>query len=346
MEEIEKIDYESEFKEKTYYYNTLGLNMKTNLEKVLEQNKIDIMEIDYRVKTFDSFKEKIKRKEYKNPFKEMEDICGVRIICYYETDLNKIEEIIMKNFNVINKESKKDELEKDKFGYLSDHYIVTLKKEWLTLPILEGLEDYKAEVQVRTILMHAWAAISHKLNYKQSGTDVKFERKLNRLSGALETADDIFAQLKEEKTKKIELSINKVEKIYFNKYDKEYISEILTKYITDRKKDEEHEEKIIIFIEELKKYKIEPRDMIEFFKIIDFSDIEKVERIAFKIPEGITVENPERIANKSSKIGCARIILMIFNDSYYESTPYFINLRNNESFIKIRLKYKKLINIK
>ena len=38
--------------------------------------------------------------------------------------------------------------------------------EWLVSPNYRGLGDIKIEIQVRTILMHAWAEIEHKLAYK------------------------------------------------------------------------------------------------------------------------------------------------------------------------------------
>ncbi len=81
-------------------------------------------------------------------------------------------------------------------------YIVKLKKKWLEVPNYRGLEDLKAEIQIRTVLMHAWADIEHKLAYKaKEQIPEQFRRKLCQLSALLEIADEQFDVLKQEKEK-------------------------------------------------------------------------------------------------------------------------------------------------
>ena len=58
-------------------------------------------------------------------------------------------------------------LEPDRFGYRSRHFIVSVNREWLKAPNYRGLSGLKAEIQVRTILMHAWADVEYKLAYKK-----------------------------------------------------------------------------------------------------------------------------------------------------------------------------------
>jgi hypothetical protein len=56
----------------------------------------------------------------------------------------------------------------------------------------------KAEIQIRTVLQHAWAAISHKLQYKrEDDVPAPLRRKLFRLSALFELADDEFISLRE-----------------------------------------------------------------------------------------------------------------------------------------------------
>ncbi|MBF4247688.1 (p)ppGpp synthetase, partial [Vibrio anguillarum] len=141
--------------------------------------------------------DKVVRKSYKNPFDEVEDIAGVRVICYYNEDLSAIDTIIKDQFVVLSYSNKSQELDDDQFGYASNHYVVKLKEEWLQAPNFRGLEQLKIEIQVRTILMHAWAAISHKLLYKKNDDVPKeFKRKLNRLSALIELADEQFDDIK------------------------------------------------------------------------------------------------------------------------------------------------------
>jgi putative GTP pyrophosphokinase len=180
-------------------YDTLGTNLAQALELFLKENDLKVLSVTYRVKDKESFVEKIDRKNYEKPFDDIEDICGIRIICYYQSDVDKIAEIISKEFEVLENQDKEELLEADQFGYRSTHFIVKIKKEWLKAPNYRGLEDLKAEIQIRTVLMHAWAEIEHKLAYKKkSHIPDKFRRKLSRISAKLEEADEQFEELRKE----------------------------------------------------------------------------------------------------------------------------------------------------
>ncbi|MDD1772940.1 MAG: hypothetical protein LUQ09_08480 [Methanomassiliicoccales archaeon] len=139
-------------------------------------------------------------KGYNDPFNDTEDICGLRIICFFISDLAKVSDIIKSEFNVISIENKTDMMEPDRFGYRSDHYIVTLRDSWLQGLKYRGLGDIKAEIQVRTILMHGWADIEHKFGYKQfEDVPPKLRRSSCRLSALLEIADELFDNMREER---------------------------------------------------------------------------------------------------------------------------------------------------
>jgi ppGpp synthetase/RelA/SpoT-type nucleotidyltranferase len=186
-------------------YKTLAINLREALRKFLNDAGIDVLDVQYRVKEFESFYEKIERKSYSKPFEEMEDICGLRIICSYLSDLDKISELINSEFDVLESTDKSDLLEPDRFGYRSLHFVVSIKKEWLKAPNYRGLSDLKAEIQVRTILMHAWADVEHKLAYKKKDhVPPQLRRKLSQLSALFEVADQQLDSLREEKGKYIE----------------------------------------------------------------------------------------------------------------------------------------------
>lgn len=178
-------------------YDRLGNNIVDALKTFLEDANIPFLEIYYRVKKFDSFFEKIDRKGYDNPFEEIEDICGIRIICYYNSDIEKIDEIINNEFSVLEQQDKSDLLGLKEFAYRSNHYIVKVNDSWFAAPNYRKLEGLKVEIQTRTILMHAWAEIEHKLNYKSDAqVPDKFQRKLFRLSAKFEEADEQFEELR------------------------------------------------------------------------------------------------------------------------------------------------------
>lgn len=194
---MNRLEISKEFSEKKERYNRLGQNITDALKTFLNEANIPYLDIYYRIKKFDSFYEKIERKKYKSPFNEIEDICGIRVICYYNSDLDKINSIIKNEFEVLEEQNKSDLLSAKEFAYRSHHFVVKTNKGWQSAPNYRNLGDFKAEIQVRTILMHAWAEIEHKLNYKNDAqVPDKFQRKLFRLSAKFEEADEQFEELR------------------------------------------------------------------------------------------------------------------------------------------------------
>lgn len=178
-------------------YERLGKNLVDAIKSFLYENEIPYLEVYSRVKDFNSFYEKIGRKNYENPFDQIEDICGIRIICYYLKDIDRIQKIIKKEFSILDSENKSEALGLKEFAYRSFHNIIKIKDSWCETPNYRGLNKLKAEIQTRTILMHAWAEIEHKLNYKSDAQVPKdFQRKLFRLSAKFEEADEQFEELK------------------------------------------------------------------------------------------------------------------------------------------------------
>jgi ppGpp synthetase/RelA/SpoT-type nucleotidyltranferase len=189
---------ESKYDQIQSKYQQLAINLSNALKLILEENKVHYLSIDYRTKAKDSFLEKIERKKYDNPFDQIEDLCGIRIICYHHKDIDIISQIINKELTVLENQDKENLLADDQFGYRSTHFIIKINDAWLQAPNYRGLEGLKAEIQVRTVLMHAWAEIEHKLAYKkESHIPKQFKRKLSRISAKLEEADEQFEELKE-----------------------------------------------------------------------------------------------------------------------------------------------------
>ena len=174
--------------------------LKNLIEELLAKESVRYQVVEARAKTPDSFKDKLRRdgKSYEDPLREMTDLCGLRIILYNLNDLDEACRIIDNEFKVDKSKSvdKRNILAVDQFGYLSVHKIVSLSVSRSKLTEWASFKHLKAEIQVRTILQHAWASISHILQYKQeSDIPYQFRRKLVRLSGLLELADDQFNSL-------------------------------------------------------------------------------------------------------------------------------------------------------
>ena len=115
-----------------------------------------IEQVNGRVKTISSILEKAQKKEI--PVEEIEakidDIAGIRIICQFVEDIDKVVEII-KNRNDMEVKSEKDYIKFSKeSGYRSYHVIV-----YYTVQTLHGPKKLKAEIQIRTLAMNFWATI-------------------------------------------------------------------------------------------------------------------------------------------------------------------------------------------
>lgn len=187
---------------RVYLQSHDGLTMKVEqlLQALLNDEGIRYS-IESRTKIFDSLKDKIVRKNIQNIREELTDLSGLRIILYYKSDIEKVEEIIKSNFLIDNSNSidKATLLEINEFGYLSVHYIAKINAQRANLPEWKIYKDLKMEIQVRTILQHAWASISHEISYKKK-QDLPRElgRKLSILAGLFELADDQFEIIKNE----------------------------------------------------------------------------------------------------------------------------------------------------
>ena len=142
--------------------------------------------------------EKVSRpgKGYSNPRLDITDLAGVRVITYYVEDVDQVQAVLDTEFEIDWGRSldKRDQLDPDQFGYLSRHFVARLKEPRASLPEWSPFRELTAEFQVRTALQHAWAAVSHKVEYK-SEIEVPFElrRGLHRLSALFELADSQFS---------------------------------------------------------------------------------------------------------------------------------------------------------
>lgn len=170
------------------------------LQKSIEKKDIKIQSLTARstkVKTFESFYDKIVRKQVKSdPFKAIEDIAGVRVVCLYRSDLGRLGDLIFEEFRVVRADTSRTQTGTP-FGYSSDHYIIKLSKKCRG-PRYDDIKELKCEIQVRTLLMDAWASVSHHLEYKQE-LDIPrdLRRDFDALAGLFYVADTHFEIFKD-----------------------------------------------------------------------------------------------------------------------------------------------------
>lgn len=188
-------EVEREFNELDKKYRDITGTIKGFFEDRLVKNGIGNARVIYRIKTWKSFEEKVRRKKYKLPFEEIIDICGFRIIAANSADLDKIENIVSTSFDVSESTDKDTILNPDQFGYRSRHMIISLKETWTIVYPYTECKGLKIEVQIRSELMDAWANISHQVFYKKDSLPPAVTRKLHRLSALMEIGDSEISQL-------------------------------------------------------------------------------------------------------------------------------------------------------
>jgi putative GTP pyrophosphokinase len=178
-------------------YGRLGTEFEVALVNLLYEQGISHFSVTHRIKQFDSFYDKVARKGYGRPFDQTEDLCGLRVICFFSSDVRRVCAAIKREFRVMEADDKALRLGVDQFGYRSYHFVVCIREAWEVSPIYRGLSNLKAEVQVRSILMHAWAEIEHAMVYKNPRkVSEDTRRELSALSAQFEQADRTLDDLR------------------------------------------------------------------------------------------------------------------------------------------------------
>lgn len=189
-------------------YEILGRSVSAAISAILQNERIPFLAISHRVKRTESFVEKVRRKKYRNPQQECTDILGIRVITYIEEDTHRIAEILKKSFDIRLDDSpeKNSALGVDRVGYRSIHLVAGLGSVRAELPEFGNIHSLIFELQVRSVLQHAWAEIEHDRNYKlplQLPSDL--ERRLFLVSGMLEIADREFNSISSDIQRYIEM---------------------------------------------------------------------------------------------------------------------------------------------
>jgi putative GTP pyrophosphokinase len=194
-------------------YSKIGKIVGTKLKKGLSDFEI-LPSISYRVKDLLSIIKKIKKKQRAKPdygYNDINDKLGIRVICNFNEEQNKVDEFITNNFLIKKADYKKLELDYNRLDYISNHYDCQIRNDDKTFRSVYNYNDHVFEIQVRTINQNVWSSIAHFLSYKQEAElSPKLKRKVYRLLSLYEIADDEFSSVNNEL---INLPDNKVYRI-------------------------------------------------------------------------------------------------------------------------------------
>ncbi len=186
-------------------YEAYCLDIKRIVQEILKDTGINFHSIECRAKNAESFRKKICKTDdggkfkYKEPLKEVTDLAAVRVIVFTNSYVQKVCDAIEQNFAVQSKKDVGEERSNSKdFGYQSVHYLVSHTDERLKLRDFKKFGKMICEIQVRTILQHAWAEIEHDIQYKSENEIPKeIGRKFRALAGLIEIADREFQSIQD-----------------------------------------------------------------------------------------------------------------------------------------------------
>ncbi len=156
--------------------------------------------ISARAKSIESFINKAAKQEngelkYSYPLTDIQDQIGVRIVCYFLSDVEPIESKIKEYFQPLEKQRKMPK-EDNEFGYEGTHYILFIPDAIRNPKISKDDCPEFFELQIKTLYQHAWAAANHDLGYKCEQELTKDQRRKIAFSAAQSWgADQIFNEL-------------------------------------------------------------------------------------------------------------------------------------------------------
>jgi putative GTP pyrophosphokinase len=158
----------------------------------IRASEIKIHAIEKRIKDIGSTLNKCKKKKVTD-LRALSDVVGARVICLFRSDMGLVGKLIAENFEVLDVDDK-IAVENNPLGYLSVHYKCKMPTRYKG-PRYENTSGLEFEIQVRTLCMHAWAAVSHYLDYKGDwDVPAELKRALSALGGLFYVADSEFEQ--------------------------------------------------------------------------------------------------------------------------------------------------------
>ena len=323
-----------EYEARSARYEHLKDEVLYILQPELEAQQIPSHDITGRVKPFDSFVDKARRQENDTPFDTIFDICGVRVICLFLSDLQRIGEIVESKFAIDMKDDKIYEKPEEAFGYLSVHYVGSLPASF-SGPRYDDLKQLKFEIQLRTIAMHSWATISHYLDYKSPHAIPSHLRKdFNALSALFYVADTHFEvffrssqEAKESAEKKAE-SLPEIEKEEIN-------FDTLGAYLRTKYPDREHSD-----AEALSR-------LVEELRVAGYTGIQQLDAMLKRAEKAIAAYEkdhpPSRTSgDRRSDVGAVRASLSIADANYLDARRD--RNRIPEEFLKHYDDYRHLVS--
>ena len=173
---------------------------------LLDEAGINYLSVTGRAKSVASFAAKADRSVdgvpvYSDPLEQITDQIGLRVITYIHSDVSAVADLLGEELTILDDRDMGQETAREgRFGYASRHLLVALDVARTTPSTYQSLGERHAQIQVRTVLQHAWAEFEHAIRYKgtipaEQAPDL--DRRFTLAAGLLELADREFSQIRD-----------------------------------------------------------------------------------------------------------------------------------------------------
>ena len=187
-------------------YNAWGGFVSSTVCQRLAQSGIDLSTFlkqnsEHRVKKASSLVDKAfyRNKNYEKPYDDIEDKVGFRLVVLLVEQIDDIVHIIKAcdKWEHIECRHFNDERHTAPllFTYQSVHYVVRAKESFVYNGV-EIAQGTPCEIQIRTLLQHAYAELTHDAVYKaKTIVEPKVHRTVAKSMALIETTDDFFSEV-------------------------------------------------------------------------------------------------------------------------------------------------------
>lgn len=214
--------YEKEFD----FYQNLAVNIERKIKNELSRYGVRTI-VSSRAKSTSRLDVKLEdrngKKNYKTVndiYEDIVDLAGVRVALYFPGDMKTVEEIIKKNFKIHKVKRFPESEGKKKIGeylkvfdgYSAVHFRVSLNDE------SRYGNNHCVEIQVASVLMHAWSEVEHDLIYKPLQGDLSYEELmiLDEINGLVLSGNIALERLQKAGQNRVN---NESNNIFLNHYD-------------------------------------------------------------------------------------------------------------------------------
>src|SRR3989344_4346259 len=153
----------SEYRDKYELYAEFAAKTASILEQVLKDEEYRYQVVTHRAKKPNSASARFAEKKCQK-LDDLKDLAGSRVIFYLESDVKKFVGKLYEIFGEANIVDHEDKISTD--GYNAVHIVIRLGDDRLVHPEYKRYQGLQCEVQLTTVLHHAWSEMEHDIVYK------------------------------------------------------------------------------------------------------------------------------------------------------------------------------------